>query len=279
MLDDWLLDQDQQLYQDFDATHDITHNGRWGNIFTVNGSTSETLTAKPGERIRLRIINTSNARIYQPAFDGMEATIISVDGLRVGEPIAADDFTLAPGNRIDVDLIIPESSTPLEVTDNFTGDSIQLAKIIVEGDPVKTPSFEYPENLTVPVWSQALGISADKTYVLSAASDAGKPAWAINGKVFPEYDSYEMKHGEFQKIRFENDSQLLHPMHLHGQFFKVISRNDQPVKENYFRDTVLLTPGETIEIGLVPLDKGEWALHCHIQEHAEAGMMTTFDVI
>ena len=33
--------------------------------------------------------------------------------------------------------------------------------------------------------------------------------------------------------------------------------------------------GDTVEIGFVALDPGEWAFHCHIQEHAEAGMMTT----
>lgn len=37
-------------------------------------------------------------------------------------------------------------------------------------------------------------------------------------------------------------------------------------------------PGESIEIGMVPLDAGTWALHWHNQEHAEAGMMTTFNV-
>ncbi|MCB0743681.1 MAG: multicopper oxidase domain-containing protein, partial [Ignavibacteriae bacterium] len=51
-------------------------------------------------------------------------------------------------------------------------------------------------------------------------------------------------------------------------------RNGQPVNEPYFRDTVLIHSEETVEIGLVPLDKGEWANHCHILEHADAGMMT-----
>jgi FtsP/CotA-like multicopper oxidase with cupredoxin domain len=28
----------------------------------------------------------------------------------------------------------------------------------------------------------------------------------------------------------------------------------------------------------VPVDVGEWMLHCHILEHAEAGMMTMLSV-
>ena len=32
------------------------------------------------------------------------------------------------------------------------------------------------------------------------------------------------------------------------------------------------------DIGLVPEDPGLWMMHCHILEHAEAGMMTTLEV-
>jgi FtsP/CotA-like multicopper oxidase with cupredoxin domain len=64
-------------------------------------------------------------------------------------------------------------------------------------------------------------------------------------------------------------------MHLHGQFFKVIARNGESVDEPYWRDTVLVGGTETIDVMLMPRDKGQWAMHCHIQEHAEAGMMTT----
>ncbi len=67
-------------------------------------------------------------------------------------------------------------------------------------------------------------------------------------------------------------------MHLHGQFFKVISKNGKSYNEGFFRDTVLVGPKETIGVGLVPLDKGSWVQHCHILEHAEAGMMTVVNV-
>jgi FtsP/CotA-like multicopper oxidase with cupredoxin domain len=50
------------------------------------------------------------------------------------------------------------------------------------------------------------------------------------------------------------------------------------VDEPYFRDTVLVHARETVDVGLVPLDEGRWMLHCHILEHAEAGMMSLLDV-
>ena len=67
-------------------------------------------------------------------------------------------------------------------------------------------------------------------------------------------------------------------MHLHGMFFKVLARGGVAVDEPFFRDTVLVHGRETVDVGVVPVDEGTWMLHCHIQEHAESGMMTLIDV-
>ena len=87
-----------------------------------------------------------------------------------------------------------------------------------------------------------------------------------------------MDRGSWVRLRFVNASFRLHPIHLHGMFFRLLARNGVPVDEPFFRDTVLMHSKETIDIGLVPLDPGRWMMHCHILEHAEAGMMTLFEV-
>jgi FtsP/CotA-like multicopper oxidase with cupredoxin domain len=88
----------------------------------------------------------------------------------------------------------------------------------------------------------------------------------------------ELTLGRWTKLRFVNQSYRIHPMHIHGQFFRVLTRNGVFVDEPHFHDTVLVHPRETIEVGLVPFDPGMWMLHCHILEHAEAGMMTMVSV-
>lgn len=75
-----------------------------------------------------------------------------------------------------------------------------------------------------------------------------------------------------------NESARLHPIHIHGMFFRVLARNGTRVDEPFFRDTVLVHGRETIDIGVIATDAGSWMLHCHILEHAEAGMMTTIRV-
>jgi FtsP/CotA-like multicopper oxidase with cupredoxin domain len=87
-----------------------------------------------------------------------------------------------------------------------------------------------------------------------------------------------MRQGSFHRLQFVNESYRLHPIHLHGMFFRLLARNGTPVDEPFFRDTVLVHSRETIDIGVIPQDAGLWMMHCHILEHAEAGMMTTLQV-
>ncbi len=279
MIDDWVLESDGALFESFNQMHDVTHNGRWGNVVTANGATDTVLRAAPGERVRLRMINASNARTYAPEFGSLDARIIAVDGMLAAEPIAPDGFVLAPGNRIDVDLIMPAEGEPAIVFDNFNGEGFAIGAIVGDGEAVVTPGFAAPRNALVPQWADAADAPVDFRYVVSLAGGPdGLPQWQFNGAAFPNGAPAAFTQGDFTKIAVFNDSQMLHPIHLHGQFFKLLSVNGEPIDEGHFRDTVLLMPGQTIEIGMVPLDTGTWALHCHIQEHAEAGMMTTFTV-
>jgi FtsP/CotA-like multicopper oxidase with cupredoxin domain len=286
VLDDWLLDESGQVFGEFNTRHDLAMDGRWGNAITINGRTNAVLRAQPGERVRLRLLNTSNGRVYRPDFGDLNAQIIAVDGMYLRSPIPARDFELAPGNRIDVDVTFDHSSAaPLEIWDRFYAQRPnKLATIEVAGDLVQTPAFPSPAHAHVPSWTDALGTPIDHTFRLNA--QAGGPfgiQWTIDGMAFMGHDhpmppAATLARGKFAHLRFANDSPRIHPIHTHGMFFRVLARDGTAVAEPFFRDTVLLHPHETVDVGLVPTDAGTWMLHCHILEHAEAGMMTTIAV-
>lgn len=278
VVDDWLLTADGEVDPDFNTATDVEHNGRWGDLVTVNASTAEVLAVRPGERVRLRLINASNGRVYAPDFGELTAQLIAVDGLYTRDTRPASGFELAPGNRIDVDIVLPDEPGTFEVTDDFTGDVFVLASLVSTGDPVVTRSFAPPSEPGVPVWSEAVEVGVDQEYRLNISRGDGRWQWTMNDRAYPDAETLDIEVGSFTKIRLTNESQLLHPMHLHGQFFKVISRNGETVDEGHFRETVLLLPGDTVDVGLVAVDRGTWAMHCHIQEHAEAGMMTLVEV-
>jgi len=115
-------------------------------------------------------------------------------------------------------------------------------------------------------------------FVLSGLAYTIWREWLINDRPWTEHQSLKLRHGEMHRLRFVNRSFRLHPMHIHGLFFKLIARNGKPVNEPHWRDTILIWPEEVVDVGVVPLDKGRWLTHCHIQEHAEGGMKTLVEV-
>jgi len=285
VLDDWLLVAGPELYPEFNTRRDLAHDGRWGNLTTVNGSHREELVVRPGERIRLRLANTANGRVFAPDFSGLDAQVIAVDGMYTARPLPAEGLVLAPGNRLDLDLkIAPElAGRTIEIIDRFTRRPFTIARIRVAGEAVPQPQFTPPSNPRIPRWEDIEAVKPRADYVLDARTGGEYGIeWTINGRVWEEAlieeEFSRLEPGRFHRLTFTNASFRLHPMHLHGQFFKVLSRNGQPVDEPFFRDTVLLRRKETVDIGLVPLDWGRWVLHCHILEHAAAGMMTAVDV-
>lgn len=95
ILDDWRLDRDASIRGGFGNYMDLSHAGRIGNTVTVNGKIAEAFAVRAGERIRLRLINAANARIFALEFSGHSPRIIALDG----QPVAAH---VPEGGRIDV---------------------------------------------------------------------------------------------------------------------------------------------------------------------------------
>lgn len=282
ILDDWRLMEDAQIYDKFVTGGDISHDGRWGNVPTVNGRVQPTIAVKPGERIRLRLINSANARIFRPDFSALKATGIAYDGMTASRPFDPTGYDLAPGNRLDLDITIPDApqEDTFQIVDRFTRQSFMLAEITIEDtDPILPERFDIPAAARVPVWAKVMDIPVDSKMVLNARRGGQYGIeWLINGLPWTEHESLRLKHRSMHRLQFVNQSYRLHPMHIHGMFFKVITRNGTLVDEPHWRDTVLVYPQETIDVGVVPLDKGKWLTHCHIQEHAEAGMKTLVEV-
>lgn len=93
---------------------------------------------------------------------------------------------------------------------------------------------------------------------------------------------YTANVGDIKKIRFfnnpESDHPMQHPIHLHGQRFLVLSENGVQNNNLAWKDTVLVPTGNTVDVLVEFSNPGSWVMHCHILEHAEAGMITEITV-
>ena len=298
VLDDWLLTS-QGAVEDSFGVRDLDTGGRLGNVLTINGKNKPAFEAKAGERIRIRIINASNARNYKldfgAAVSNKEGVIFAVDGNLTALPLQINGFEIAPGNRIDIDLTVPTGNIkriPIvntffhrEARGNVSTGLETLATINIVGQTQTPKSFDIPKHERMPNWSSAHQLPIDYSYDFSTKINFGflwnggpTVHFVINEKRYGEHEVTQLKHRKFYHLRFTNGTGLYHPIHLHGMFFKVLSRNGVQVNEPFFRDTALLDYDGSIEIGVVPVDLGKWMLHCHLLEHSALGMMTLVEV-
>jgi FtsP/CotA-like multicopper oxidase with cupredoxin domain len=93
--------------------------------------------------------------------------------------------------------------------------------------------------------------------------------FTINGKGFPATEALTAKKGQKLLLRFMNEGNMSHPMHLHGMPMQVYARDGYPLPQPYMCDTVDVAPGNRYEVLIDCTDEGAWAFHCHILTHAE----------
>jgi FtsP/CotA-like multicopper oxidase with cupredoxin domain len=309
VLDDWRLLPDAQISADFDNFMDSSHNGRVGNTVTVNGRVFETFGVRAGERMRLRLINAANARIFGLEFQGHRPKVIALDGQPVEphEP-AGGHVVLGPAMRAD--LVIDMRGRPGErfgVTDTFyRGLEYRLLYLVYEhAPPMREHPLDAPMRLpanTMPEPDLAAAERHEVTFeggmmsgmmggggkegmmhggmmegmmggMMGGAQHSG--IWAINGVAATGHAMepfLNLQHGRSCVLAMHNHTAWHHPMHLHGHAFRVIARDGQPTSHREWQDTVLMAPHESVDIAFVADNPGDWMFHCHILEHQAAGM-------
>ena len=111
----------------------------------------------------------------------------------------------------------------------------------------------------------------------------GPLGFTINGKGFPATAPIVARQGDLIRVRYMNEGLQIHPMHLHGIPQLVIAKDGWPLPQPHFEDTVLVAPGERVDVLIDASEVGTWAFHCHVLTHAESpdgmfGMVTAMIV-
>jgi len=297
ILDDWRLTENAQIHEDsFGAMHDWAHAGRIGNWITVNGKGEARLPAKRFERLRLRIINAANARIFYLSLDGMKAWTVALDGQPLDAPEPVERLSLGPAQRADliVDITAEEGGEAFLSSHEQTRDGEERFAITgfpVSGrardramaDPIPLPPNPVPAlgdlntarrevlRMEGGAMGRMQGAMMNGGFMqMRDLAGAGK-VWAFNGRAdMPEEPWITLTRGETVRIAMKNDTAWPHAMHLHGHHFRQIGADGT----GPLRDTLLVGRGETAEIAFVADNPGDWLFHCHMVEHSAGGMMT-----
>lgn len=93
--------------------------------------------------------------------------------------------------------------------------------------------------------------------------------WSFNGLKFTETKPIVLKFGERVRFVLVNDTMMTHPIHLHGMWSDMESPDG---KFQVRKHTISLNPAQRITYRVSADAKGNWAYHCHLLFHMEAGM-------
>ena len=103
----------------------------------------------------------------------------------------------------------------------------------------------------------------------------GRPGrqWAINGGIYPDVPVFVVEEGDLVEITIVNDTNVVHPMHLHGHHVLVLSRDGVPASGSpWWSDTLNVSPGESYVVAFRADNPGIWMDHCHNLPHAAEGL-------
>jgi len=271
--------------------------GYMGETIIVNGEASPYTEVATGF-YRLRILNGSNARIYNLALsNNADMIIIGNDGGLLKNPATVKSILLSPGERLDILVNFAGLTIGTEVFfesrlfDN--GGSAQgkqgfkIMKFIIT--QTIYDSFTLPALLSSVNAISPSSSSKTRNFIINAMQMSSGMNMTgihkINDKSYDKNRIDENVSANATEIWVFDNSQgdEPHPMHLHGVHFQVLERSggraQLTASENGWKDTVLVMPRETVKI-IIPFSTstGVFVFHCHNLEHEDDGMMLQYQL-
>ncbi len=300
MLDDWRMSPEHQVVEDFNDEQDLANAGRIGNTVSINGIIPGSFEVAAGERIRLRLLNTANARYFALRFTGHSPVVVALGG-HACEPHSPPEGRVLLGPGMRADLFIDMSGRPGDsfeiIDDAYEKKPYRLLNLVYRPDPplrenpldaaMRLPANVVPEpDLANAAREEVILEGGAKGALIAGTLDGNLLSlselvkrgkyWALNGVLSHQHKMPPLltfKRGQSVVLEMYNDTYVNHPMHIHGHTFQVLKRDGEPMPYRTWEDTVNVKPRERVEVAFVADNPGDWMFHCHILEHQEAGMM------
>lgn len=259
---------------------------------------------RPGEVMRLRLLNGTDGIFLPLALPGFEVYVIGQDGINLLKPeIAGNDpksaIHMAPGNRNEVLIraplrhatgvlrAFPQMPASPNLMSEVMGEMMSAPEIAIATFQVSGPPkpMTIPKQLPVPTREYPLisdaEISAHHTVTFSMKTGSKRILdgfeYLIDGELYEEGKvDPTVKLGTAQQWRIVNASDGIHPFHIHVNSFEVMGLSSDP---NYHRlhDTIWVPPFSSVTMRTrFKTWKGKTVYHCHVLPHEDSAMLKNF---
>ena len=305
IVDDWRLDKAGSIDErSLGSMFDIAHAGRRGNVLTLNGKDTFDVPVKAGERLRLRLINTANARIVGVILEDHAPIVVALDGQPVATPFAPkrNMIFLTPAQRADIILDCNQPpGAKTQITVDTGREKLRLGQLsyhpskrarekVLADIPILPPN-PMPTDLDLDnAIDVALVMTGGARSAFRSAQYKGREmnvrelvrehrkAWAFNDIVgMPQKPLAQIPIGKTVRVKLVNKTFWAHAMHFHGHHVREISHSAR-APQPYWRDTIFMDRDQEITVAFKAHNPGKWMLHCHMLAHQSGGMATWYEV-
>lgn len=276
-----------------------------GDVILVNGQVGAKAIVPRGI-VRLRLLNGSNARVYDLASRaGRLLHLVATDAGLLDRPTAIEVLRLAPGERAEVLIDFTDGTNDVLVSGpnpnvgmmgggmmrggmmgRTQKDGFDILPIEVDST-LATRVERLPESLggAMPDLATRGAFRRDITLDMGMGGMMRRShkRHSINGQSFDmDKLNFSVQRGATEIWTIEAQM-MAHPLHIHGVMFQVLSENGGPVspRNRGWKDTVLVDGRVEIAVRFeqpASTDK-PFMFHCHILEHEDGGMMGQFAVV
>ncbi|MBT2393631.1 multicopper oxidase family protein [Streptomyces sp. ISL-1] len=250
--------------------------------YLINGRTPDDpsqFTAKPGDRIRLRIINAGGETAFRVALGDHKLTVVHTDGFPV-LPTETDALLVGMGERYDVLFTAKDGVFPL--TALAEGKKASSMAVLRTGKGALPSPSARPAELDRKVLKSASRLEPEESVALDRrrpdriiriklTGGMEKYDWGFDERPYSPDELYSVRSGERVRLVFINVTEMWHPIHLHGHTFALAGINGSGAR----KDTTAVLPHRKVTVDFDANNPGLWMLHCHNLYHSESGMMTT----
>lgn len=251
------------------------------------------IIVKPGQSVRLRILNTSPTLTHYLRLAGHKLRVTHSDGNPMARAVTVDALRIGVAERYDAWFEVGGSGSWLleslmaDTHDRRQSVVIRTADAAGHAPQVPPPSlagavlFDYPlAGGVVSARDAGKGPHAMADVLTTLTLGGGGARWTIDDKVWPHTPKIQVRRGERVAIHFNNTGNMDHPMHLHGHVFELVEVNGKWLQHPLPKDTALVGAGGTATWRFAAAaPPGRWLLHCHNAIHMAGGMATEVDYL
>jgi len=264
------------------------------DVFTINGRMlghGEPIKVKQGERVLFHVLNGSATEIRSLALPGHTFHVVALDGNPVPNPAIVPFLWLGTAERVSA---IVEMNHPgvWIMGDTSDDDRRHGMGIVVEyanhsGKPQWIAPTRFRWDYRKFARPGATAPEPDETFEMTFAKEnaaaEGFNRWTINGEAYPMTGAmappaFHLHEGRRYRVRMRNESDDLHPIHLHRHVFELTNIMGMPTA-GVMKDVVMLGGYQEVAFDFVASDPGMTLFHCHQQLHMDFGFMTLFDYL